>query len=187
MKVIVGLGNPGEKYTLTRHNVGALVVKKLAGAYNISLRRRRYLSRFGEGKIAGEDVKIIFPQTYMNLSGEAVSLIVNDLGIDIADILIVCDDADLKLGDIRMKHRGSDGGHKGLRSISENLKTNDFPRMRMGIGKRGDLTDHVLTPFTKDELRLVKELEDRAVNAVVCWIDKGIREAMNIYNVRMTS
>ena len=182
MKLIVGLGNPGEKYKFTRHNIGANVTKKLAKANNISLRKRKYLSRFGEGKIGHEVVNIISPLTYMNLSGRAVYLIVKDKRIALSNILVICDDADLKLGNIRIRPKGSDGGHRGLRSIVENLGTESFPRLRIGIGKEGNLKAHVLTPFSKDELDKVKEVEKKAANATLCWLTKGIVKTMNIYN-----
>ena len=184
MKLIVGLGNPGEKYKFTRHNIGANVVKGLARLNNINLRRRRYLSRFGEGKIDGIEVNIILPETFMNLSGEAVYLIVKDKDITISDILVICDDADLKLGDIRIRPKGSDGGHRGLRSIIENLKTRSFPRLRIGIGKEKNLKSHVLRPFNKDEAEKVKDLEEKAAKAIACWLTKDITYAMNIYNAK---
>lgn len=187
MKLIVGLGNPGEKYKFTRHNIGANVTKQLAKSNNISLRRLKFLSRFGEGKIRNKEVNIILPLTYMNLSGKAVYSIVKDRKIALSDILIICDDADLKLGNIRIRPKGSDGGHRGLRSIIETFGTESFPRLRIGIGKEGDLKHHVLGYFGKDELDRVKELEEKAMNVILDWLTKGIRETMNSYNARNTS
>ena len=184
MKLIVGLGNPGEKYKFTRHNIGANVVGELARSNNINLRRRKYLSRFGEGKIAGEEVKIISPLTYMNLSGRAVTAIVKDKKIALSDILVICDDADLKLGNIKIRPKGSDGGHRGLRSIIENLGSGTFARLRIGIGKDGDLTNHVLSSFGKDEIDKVEEVKERALGAALSWLEKGIAETMNVYNAR---
>lgn len=187
MKLIVGLGNPGEKYRLTRHNIGADVAANLAKKYGISLRRQRYMSRFGEGKIEGEDVKIILPLTYMNLSGRAVSSIVRDKKIGLSDILVICDDADLKLGDIRIRAKGSSGGHRGLRSIIEGLGSESFPRLRVGIGKQGNLKDHVLSPFGKGESKKVKEAREEAIEAVLCWLTKGIEKAMSSCNTRQSA
>jgi len=187
MKLIVGLGNPGEKYRLTRHNIGANVAKRLAEANNIGLKKVKFLSRFGEGKIGGEQINIILPFTYMNLSGKAVNLIVKYKRIALSDILVICDDADLKLGNIRIKPKGSDGGHRGLRSIIENLGTESFPRLRIGIGKEGDLKYHVLAPFGKNEIEKVVKVEEKATDAVLCWLTKGITETMNIYNTRNSS
>lgn len=184
MKLIVGLGNPGEKYKYTRHNIGANVAGEVARSNNISLRRRRYLSRFGEGKIAGEDVNIISPLTYMNLSGRAVSAIVRGKKIALSDILIICDDADLKLGNIRIRPNGSSGGHRGLRSIIENLGSEGFARLRIGVGKDGDLRNHVLSSFAKDEMDRVEEVKERAAGAVSSWLERGVAHAMNLYNAR---
>ena len=184
MKLIVGLGNPGEKYRLTRHNIGANVVRKLARSNNISLGRKKYLSLFGEGRISGEEVNIILPETYMNLSGRAVYSIVKHKGIALTDILVICDDADLKLSNIRIRPKGSDGGHRGLRSIIENFETEFFPRLRIGIGKEEDLKSHVLKTFTKNEIKKVEKAEEIATEATLCWLTKGIAQAMNIYNTR---
>ena len=185
MKLIVGLGNPGEEYRLTRHNIGANVVKRLARLNNISLRRRRYQSRFGQGRVKGEDVNLLLPETFMNLSGEAVYSIAKDKEIALSDILVICDDADLELGNIRIRPKGRDGGHRGLRSIIENFKSESFPRLKIGIGKKKDLKGHVLNPFKKDEEDRVEGSEKMAVEAAVCWLTKGITQAMNIYNAGM--
>ncbi len=184
MKLIVGLGNPGEGYKFTRHNIGANVVKKLAKLNNINLRRRKYLSRFGEGKISGERVNIILPETFMNLSGRAVYSIVKDKKIALTDILVICDDADLKLGDIRIRPSGSDGGHRGLCSIIENFGTESFPRLKIGIGKEKNLKNYVLRPFNKGEIDRVKEVEERSIEGILYWLTKEITQAMNIYNTR---
>ena len=182
MKLIVGLGNPGRAYRSTRHNIGADVVKRLARGNNINLRRRRYLSRFGEGRIGGGQVYIILPETFMNLSGKAVHSVAKDKNVALSDILVVCDDADLELGTIRIRPKGSDGGHRGLRSIIESFGSESFPRLRIGIGKEKDLTSYVLRSFNKDEARRVKEVEEKSVEAALCWLTKDIAQAMNIYN-----
>jgi len=187
MKLIVGLGNPGKDYESTRHNIGASVVEELARLNNILLRRKRYSSRFGEGKICGEEIKIILPLTYMNLSGEAVRSIVKDKGIDLSDILVICDDADLELGNIKLKPSGSDGGHKGLRSIIEHLGLDGFNRLRIGIGRESNLKDYVLRPFSKDENSIVEKTRQIAVKAIECWLEKGINITMNLYNTRQKS
>lgn len=193
--MIVGLGNPGEEYKHTRHNIGAKVAGIVADSNRISLRRRRYSSHFGEGKIHGEEVIIVLPLTYMNLSGEAVLAVVNDKEILSSDLLVICDDADLNLGEIRIRSSGSDGGHRGLRSIIAELGTSSFNRLRIGIGRAkgrlpderkpasgGSLKDHVLRPFSKTEAVVVKKVEEKAVEAVSCWLKNGIDKAMNNYN-----
>lgn len=182
MKLIVGLGNPGEEYKHTRHNIGAKVARILADSNRISLRRRRYSSHFGEGKIHGEEVIVILPLTYMNLSGEAVSAVMSDKEILPSDLLVICDDADLNLGEIRIRPSGSDGGHRGLRSIIAELETSSFSRLRIGIGKKGSLKNHVLRPFNKEEAAMVREVEERAADAVSYWLKNGIDKAMNKYN-----
>lgn len=198
MKLIVGLGNPGEEYKHTRHNMGAEVVRALADSNRISLSRRRYSSHFGGGKIYGEEVVIILPLTYMNLSGEAVSAVMNDKEIIPSDLLVVCDDADLEIGEIRIRPSGSDGGHRGLRSIIAELGTSSFNRLRIGIGRAkggplpqgtsrrgasgGSLKDHVLRPFSRNEAAMVKEAEERACDAVSYWLKNGIDKTMNKYN-----
>ncbi|MDD5680642.1 MAG: aminoacyl-tRNA hydrolase [Candidatus Omnitrophica bacterium] len=188
MKLIAGLGNPGEEYKHTRHNIGAKVVKIFADSKGISLRRRRYSSHFGEGKIHGEDVIIILPLTYMNLSGEAVSAVVGDKEVLPSDLLVVCDDADLNLGDIRIRPSGSDGGHRGLRSIIGKLGTSSFTRIRIGIGRTGSkdgLKDHVLRPFEKSEMGEVKKVEKKAAEAVEYLLKNGVDKAMNKYNASL--
>ncbi|MDP3789374.1 MAG: aminoacyl-tRNA hydrolase [Candidatus Omnitrophota bacterium] len=189
MKLIVGLGNPGEEYKHTRHNIGAKVARILADLNRISLRRRRYSSHFGEGKIHSGEVIIILPLTYMNLSGEAVSAVMNDKEILPSDLLVVCDDADLALGEIRIRPSGSDGGHRGLRSIIAELGNSSFNRLRIGIGRAkgeptsgGSLKDHVLRPFSKEEAVVVREMEERAAEAVSYWLKNGTDKAMNKYN-----
>jgi len=182
MKLIVGLGNPGRKYKATRHNVGALLAESFAAERRISIRRRRYSSLVGEGRVEGEETVFMLPLTYMNLSGEAVRSITKDRGIRTVDILILCDDADLEFGSLRLRVRGSDGGHRGLRSVIESLGSSDFARLRIGIGKRGELSSHVLSPFVKDELRELEFILKKAAGAVECWFTKDISECMNAYN-----
>ena len=185
MKLIVGLGNPGEEYKHTRHNIGAKVVKMLADSNRISLRRRRYSSHFGEGKIRGENVIIILPLTYMNLSGEAVLAVMKNKDVPLSDLFVVCDDADLDLGDIRIRPSGSDGGHRGLRSIITELGSGSFSRLRIGIGKKGSLKDHVLRPFDKAEKDEAKKAENRAAEAAGYLIKYGVEKAMNKYNASL--
>lgn len=201
MKLIIGLGNPGKKYRDTRHNIGAKVVKMLAGKNAISLRRKKYFSNFGEGRIGDEAVELILPMTYMNLSGEAVISAIKDRGIALFDILVVCDDADLEIGAIRMRPSGSDGGHRGLRSIIERVGSASFARLRIGIGrakgefpaqcvcaggasggKRSGLKNHVLMPFNKGEAKKIIEAQERALDAILCWLKDGMDKAMNRYN-----
>jgi len=162
--------------------LGANAAKDLAAANKIGLRRRRYLSLFGEGRIGKDDVAVILPQTYMNLSGDAVLSIVKDKDIVLSDMLVICDDADLSLGKLRIRPKGSSGGHRGLRSIIERLGSESFPRLRIGIGKHKDMVRHVLGAFGRAEFKKAEEAEEAAAEAALCWLTKGIKEAMNIYN-----
>lgn len=184
MKLIVGLGNPGEKYKNTRHNIGARAVKAFAAANGISLRRQKYFSHFGEGKLGDDNILAILPMTYMNLSGDAVLSAVKDKEIELSGLLVVCDDADLELGAIRLRPSGSDGGHRGLRSIIEKLGSSSFARLRIGIGKRGNLKDHVLMSFNRDETKKAEEAIGRAAEAIPSWLRHGIESTMNKYNVK---
>ncbi len=173
----------------------------MADLNRVRFRRRRYFSHFGEGRIEGEDVIAILPFTYMNLSGKAVAAVMKDKNIPPSDILIVCDDADLDLGNIRIRPFGSDGGHRGLRSIIAEIGTSSFNRLRIGIGRaknappqraggcggassgeNNSLKDYVLKPFSKDEKNIVKKVEKRAAEAIHYWLKNGINKAMNRYN-----
>lgn len=187
MKVIVGLGNPGRRYSKTRHNLGFMVLDKLASIYNIELNKRGFDSIWGEGYIEGEKVILIKPQTFMNLSGKAVEGILKGKKAESSDLLIFCDDMDLEPGKIRIRIRGGSGGHKGLRSIIDNIGTDNFPRIRIGIGRPEDdrdAEDYVLSPFRKPEVPVVEEAILRAAEAAVMIIKDGITAAMNKYNKR---
>jgi len=187
MKFIIGLGNPGLEYRSTRHNVGFNVVKLLAKEGGIKLNKKLNFSLIGRGKIKGEDVTLVLPQTYMNLSGNAVGELFDKEIKSIADMVVVCDDINLELGKIRLKTKGSPGGHKGLESIMHTIGLEDFPRLRVGIATevhKGDITNYVLSPFKRKEMRNVSHAITLAKEAAVCMIEKGIDIAMNRYNKR---
>jgi PTH1 family peptidyl-tRNA hydrolase len=187
MKYIIGLGNPGLAYGATKHNIGASAVKQLAKENGIRLKEKRYCSLSGKGTVAGKAVTLVLPQTYMNRSGGAVEDIVR-LGADASsDIIVVCDDINLKLGRVRMKKHGSAGGQKGLESIIASLGTDVFPRLRIGIATEthsGDITRYVLTPFKRHERRPVRRVLDLAVGALECWAGEGIDIAMTKFNIK---
>lgn len=187
MKIIVGLGNPGLRYGRTRHNVGARAARYFAESHKIGLRYRKYRSLFGEGRAGGEDVKVVLPMTYMNLSGQAVAGVKKDLNVDFSEMLVLCDDADLPFGAIRIRGNGSAGGHRGLKSIIESLGSKEFPRLRIGIGRAEEandpgLKDYVLGPFNKEEEKALERILARIGEAADCWIKKGINAVMNLYN-----
>ena len=186
MKLIVGLGNPGKQYNLTRHNLGFMVVEELARLNNIKFRiNRRFKSFTGEGLIGGETCYLAKPQQFMNLSGHPVRLIVNWLKIDLSGILLIVDDIALPFGEVRIRPKGSDGGHKGLRSAIDCLGVGEFSRMRIGIMGRKivkDYSGYVLNKFTKIEQKALPDILKRSSGACECWVRDGIVSAMNRFN-----
>jgi peptidyl-tRNA hydrolase, PTH1 family len=190
VKFIVGLGHPGLEYRDTKHNVGFSVVKELAKDNKIKIKEKRYASFMGRGKIAGEDVVLVLPQSYMNRSGDTVGDLVRNEMEKTDDLIVVCDDINLKLGRIRLKKHGSAGGHKGLESIISELGKDDFSRLRVGIAidvHKGDITRYVLAPFKRNQRRNVAHVIALAQDALLCWIGKGMDEAMNKFNIKKVS
>ena len=185
MKYIIGLGNPGPKYRTTKHNVGFNVVKRIAKDYGIKINKESHASLLGKGRISGRDVMLVLPETYMNLSGKAVEeLFRNDIK-DIKDMMVICDDINMKLGRVRLKNKGSSGGHKGLESIITALDRDDFARLRVGIATevhRGDITNYVLTPFKRHEARNAEHALSLAKDACISWAANGIETTMNKFN-----
>jgi PTH1 family peptidyl-tRNA hydrolase len=182
--VIFGLGNPGSQYARTRHNLGFMVVDTLAEQYDISPNKRQHHSYLGEGVIAEKRVVLVKPHTYVNLSGQAAQSIVHFWQIPLSYFLVVADDMDLEFGKLRLRRRGSPGGHNGLKSITQSLGSQEFPRLRIGIGRPGsdDAIDHVLSSFTREEWDELNETILRAADAVVAFLNEGIDAAMNKYN-----
>jgi PTH1 family peptidyl-tRNA hydrolase len=180
VKLVVGLGNPGRRYQATRHNIGFAVADDLARRSGVVFEHSR--ARVGTGP---SSVLLVKPLTMMNLSGEAVAGLAHFFKIDAPDILVVADDVNLPLGRLRLRARGSAGGHNGFKSIIGMLGTEEFPRLRIGVGRgdpRRELADHVLATFDKDEAPDVEESVARAADAVECFIAEGIEAAMNRYN-----
>ncbi len=187
MKLIVGLGNPGRLYRYTRHNVGFLVLEELAKARKIKIRQKRYGSLLGRGAISGEEAILLMPVTYMNLSGKAVLEALKEEKADIGGLLVICDDINLRLGTMRMRTKGSSGGHKGLNSIIQSLGTGDFARLRIGIATepiKGDITEYVLSQFKNKDRKKIKDIVSLAKDAVAVWIGDGAEAAMHKYNLR---
>lgn len=186
MKMVVGLGNPGARYAETRHNIGFLVVDQLADRYAVARPRCKFRALLAEARVGDETVWLLQPQTYMNCSGEAVAAAVRFYQIDLADLLVVCDDLSLPLGRLRFRRKGSDGGHKGLRSIITCLGTAEFPRLRLGIGGPDELAmaaiEYVLSPFRDDEIEVLNQTLQRAAAGAEKWIREGIEAAMNQFN-----
>lgn len=183
--LIVGLGNPGKAYDKTRHNVGFVVLQELARKHRLEFRKQAYFKGvIAEGNIGNDSVLLLMPQTFMNLSGESVSLLAEYRKIDLAHLLIVTDDVAIPLGQLRMRINSGSGGHNGLKSVEEHLKSNRYARLRIGVGDRqeGDLASHVLGRFTEEEEKLLPAIWERAVQAIELWVDKGITSAMNFAN-----
>jgi peptidyl-tRNA hydrolase, PTH1 family len=183
-KLIVGLGNPGKEYEGTRHNVGWDAIELLAKRNHIFVKARRNRAIVGEGTIAGKKVVLARPLTFMNLSGEAVAGLARRYRINPEDIVVICDDVNLDLGRLRIRAQGSAGGHNGLKSIIHSLGTQDFPRVRIGVGspQHDDMIKHVLSRFNRAERSIVKEAIDEAVDAVEMIVSEGIEPAMNRFN-----
>ncbi len=187
MKVIIGLGNPGLEYKSTKHNIGFAVLQDLAKEKKIRIKEKRYSALIGKGRISGVDVLLVLPQTYMNRSGDTAGDIFREEIGPSDDLIIVCDDINMKLGRIRMKKRGSAGGHKGLESVISALGRDDFARLRVGIATqihKGDITRYVLTPFKRKEHKNVSHAHGLALEALECWITDGMDRAMNKFNVK---
>ena len=188
MRVIVGLGNPGIEYTCTPHNLGFLVVDSLAEEAGIRVSRPESKSLVGIGQIAGQDVVLAKPQTMMNLSGLAVSELVRRAGCEPSDVIVICDDIALPWGMIRVRERGSAGGHNGLKSVISALGSMEFPRVRLGVQPeefRGDLKEYVLRQIRRDEEDLVAEEIEQGAEAVKVILAEGTQAAMNRFNRRV--
>jgi PTH1 family peptidyl-tRNA hydrolase len=185
MKIIIGLGNPGEKYEHTRHNMGFRVLDLLAEQAHVDfVKSRNYKSFVTKGEIADQSVMLMKPQTYMNSSGDAVRLIYDGTYIPLEHFLVVCDDFQLPHGKLRIRRMGSSGGHNGLQSIIDRLGSNKFARLRLGLGAPAvdDYRKFVLNRFTKAEEKQNKEILDRAVEAVQCWLADGVDKCMTRFN-----
>lgn len=186
MYLIVGLGNPGKDYEMTRHNVGFDTVDVLIDEYSIPQSGVKFNAMYGKGMINGEKVLAAKPLTFMNLSGEAVRGLVDYFKIDVKEeLIVVYDDIDLEPGNIRVRAKGSAGGHNGMKNIIQHLGTQEFARVRVGVGakpKGWDLADHVLGRFSKEDRVLVDESIKKACKAVACFVENGIDTAMNQYN-----
>jgi PTH1 family peptidyl-tRNA hydrolase len=185
MKLIVGLGNPGPQYAQTRHNVGFQVIDRFATRHQFATRKMQLNSITFPGLYASERVVLARPMTYVNESGRAVGPLLHWLKAEVSNLLVIYDELDLPVGRIRIRPAGSSAGHNGMRSIIQHVGTDQFARMRIGIGKpiHGAGADFVLTGFSRDELPVINEALDRAVGAVEAFVESGLVAAMNLYNV----
>ncbi len=185
MKIIIGLGNPGMKYAGSRHNMGFAVVDVLAERHGIRVNISRHKGLCGAGMIGGEKVLLVKPQTYMNNSGECVRPVADYYKIDPEDILVIYDDISLDVGQIRVRGKGSAGGHNGMKSIIAHLGCQTFSRVRVGVGDKPaqmDLADYVLGHFAAGDLPAVRDSFERAADAAETWVKSGVDEAMNRFN-----
>jgi PTH1 family peptidyl-tRNA hydrolase len=185
VRLVVGLGNPGERYRRTRHNAGFMVVDALAARGGAGRGREEADAWVAEARIGGEDVLLVKPLTFMNRSGMAVDALLAARGQSPGEVVAVVDDVALELGELRVRERGSHGGHNGLRSLIEVLGTEEFPRVRVGIRKGElpeDLADYVLSEFPEEDVLVVQEIVGRAADAVECFLRDGASPAMNRFN-----
>ena len=183
MFLIVGLGNPGKEYDGTRHNIGFAAVDYIADKYNIELNRIKFKGVFGEGFIDGKKVILLKPTTYMNLSGESIREVINFYKISNEEVIVIYDDISLEVGRLRIREKGSHGGHNGIKSIIANLGTDVFPRVKIGVGApKGNLVSHVLGKFNEDEIEILRETIKASSDAVSIMVKSDTKEAMNKLN-----
>lgn len=183
--LVAGLGNPGREYQGNRHNIGFMLANRLAERLGVTFSRLQSNALVTKAGYQGKRLILAKPQTYMNLSGQAVSALVHFFKLPLENVIIAYDDVDLPLGTLRMRPSGGSAGHKGMQSIIEALGTQDFPRLRVGIGRpagRMDAADYVLQDFSKEEMEILPEVLDRAVKATLTFIAEGVETAMNQYN-----
>jgi len=182
--LIVGLGNPGPEYRGTRHNVGFDAIDRLAERHRIKLDKSKHSARFGIGKVGHATVALVKPLTFMNLSGRSVAPLAREFGLAPDRIVAIADDLDLTVGRVRLKPKGSAGGHNGHKSLIQLLGTQDYPRIKIGIGSvdRSDTVDHVLGPFTPEERSRIDAAIDRTILGIETLADYGIERALNVIN-----
>ena len=191
MKLIVGLGNPGRGYANNRHNVGFVCLNHFARTQDIRFDKKQGQARIGVGKVAGNELVVARPQTYMNQCGQSVSRLVRKFKVSLDNLLVIHDDLDLPLGKIRIRQGGSSAGHKGIDSIITELGSQDFLRLRVGIGRpiedsaklsEDDIIDYVLSDFTPEEKEAIIRVIPRVSEAILCLLTEGLTAAMNKYN-----
>ena len=185
MKLIVGLGNPGREYELTRHNIGFMAIDELAKRWNISLNEQKFKGVFGAGFVNGEKVILLKPLTYMNLSGESIRPLMDYYKMDVEDFVVMYDDLDIPVGKLRLRMKGSAGGHNGVKSTISHLGTQEFQRIRMGIDRPKNgmkVVDYVLGRFTSEEIPDVNHSIEKAADACEEWLNKPFLQIMNTFN-----
>lgn len=185
MYFIVGLGNPGTRFNTTRHNIGFEVIERLAYDHHIKVDKKKHHAFVGKGVIKGEKVVLMMPQTYMNDSGRAIADVLNFYKEGSDSVIVIYDDTSLDIGRLRIRERGSAGGHNGVKSIISHLGTQEFDRVKVGVGEKPagwDLADYVLSRFEAGEMKTMKEAVKMSADAVVTMVDEGVQTAMNKFN-----
>ncbi|MCO7176930.1 aminoacyl-tRNA hydrolase [Sporolactobacillus kofuensis] len=186
MKVIVGLGNPGSEYAHTRHNIGFEVIDLLSNQFGISLTKTKFNALFGKGTVDGQELLLVKPLTYMNASGEAIGPLLHFFKLSAEDLLVIQDDMDLPVGKIRLRQKGSAGGHNGIKSLIQHVKTQEFARIKVGIGHPQHTHDavvrYVLQGFSADEQMDIDSAMERASKAARAWMTLPFAQVMNTYN-----
>jgi PTH1 family peptidyl-tRNA hydrolase len=187
MKLIIGLGNPGRNYASNRHNIGFICLNHLARTHGVRFDQKKGLARIGTGKIAGKEIVLAKPQTYVNSSGEAVSRLVKKFNISLDDLIIIHDDLDLPLGKIRISFGSSSGGHKGIDSIISYLGNQNFTRVRVGIGRpagasEDEIIAYVLSDFSPEQKKAIAPVIPKVSEAILCLLTEGLEAAMNKFN-----
>ncbi len=184
MKLIVGLGNPGRNYAHTRHNMGFDTIDKLADSWGVSIEKENFKGLYTKVKYFDEDVILLKPLTFMNLSGDSIISCMNFFKIDKKDLLVIYDDLDIKPGHLKLKESGSSGGHNGIKSIISNLGSEEFKRIRVGVGRPefDSVIDYVLKKPCKEEQELIDEAQNNAVEAIKIYLKESFNKAMTLYN-----
>lgn len=183
--MIVGLGNPGKQYEKTRHNIGFMIIDKLAQEMGTTVSKKQSNALVEQGKIGNNKVLLVKPQTYMNLSGQAVQQLLNFYKEGISDLIVIYDDLDLELGKLRFRDKGSAGGHNGIKSMIQCLNSQDFPRLKVGIGRPPSFmqtADYVLGTFSKEEGPIIDDSMQKACEGIKVWMKEGINITMNKFN-----
>jgi len=186
VKLIAGLGNPGTRYAVTRHNIGFMVAERLAQRHAIAIKRKGYSGLYGVGRIATSEAAILLPQTFMNRSGASVQGALMGLKASPEDLIVIHDEIDLAFGTLRFKRGGGHGGHNGLRSIGQSIGSSEYLRVRVGVGRpeHGDVSDYVLSPFATAERKRLDLFIDRVAEGVEELLVQGLASAMNTFNNR---
>ena len=187
MQLIAGLGNPGEKYAATRHNIGFMVAERFANRTGIALKKKGCQAIYGIGRCAGQDVAVLLPQTFMNLSGASIASALRSLGVAPGDLTVIHDDIDLPFGMLRLKSGGGHGGHNGIRHICQVLGHGEFLRFKVGVGRpagEGDVAGYVLRPFSSEQRGQLDQVINGTVEALLSLFEKGLTGTMNAFNNR---